>query len=342
VGLISSFGISTQSSVPHFFHRNLTSRSGRLGNGYTSDYFVAPESGDIYFYSPEVLEAGRGVSGQQNLYVYHDGSVQFVATLLPPGTTCEASGGGTQAPACSETTIGRIEVSPDGRFAAFVASAKLTDYDNDGRSMMYRYDAELDELTCVSCLPSGALPQHEVYGSMNGLFMTDDGRVFFATKDAVVPRDTNAATDVYEYVQSRPQLITPGTTSGENESVFGLTPFLRSGLVGVSANGLDAYVAVYDRLTIQDENGKSLKIYDARTGGGFPVSPPPSPCAAADECHGPSSTPAAPITAGSVGQLGGGGNLPPKRCVRKKFRAQKKANRRKPPKRCHPDRRSAK
>ena len=41
--------------------------------------------------------------------------------------------------------------------------------------------------------------------------MTNDGRAFFATDDALVHGDTNEAQDVYEYVDGRPQLITTGT-----------------------------------------------------------------------------------------------------------------------------------
>ena len=41
--------------------------------------------------------------------------------------------------------------------------------------------------------------------------MTNDGRAFFTTDDALVHGDTNEAQDVYEYVDGRPQLITPGT-----------------------------------------------------------------------------------------------------------------------------------
>ena len=67
------------------------------------------------------------------------------------------------------------------------------------------------------------------------------------------------------------------------------------GLVGVSADGTDVYFATYDTLVGQDRNGEALKIYDARTGGGFPFTPPVPPCVAADECHGPSS--AAPADA---------------------------------------------
>ena len=40
--------------------------------------------------------------------------------------------------------------------------------------------------------------------------MSNDGRTFFYTIDALVPKDTNNLRDVYEYVDGRPQLITTG------------------------------------------------------------------------------------------------------------------------------------
>ena len=57
--------------------------------------------------------------------------------------------------------------------------------------------------------PSGAHADSDVEASQDGLFMTDDGRAFFATEDPLVHADTNRAQDVYEYVEGRPQLITP-------------------------------------------------------------------------------------------------------------------------------------
>ena len=45
----------------------------------------------------------------------------------------------------------------------------------------------------------------------DGLFITDDGRTFFSTTESLVPQDTNEGEDVYEFVDGRPQLITPGT-----------------------------------------------------------------------------------------------------------------------------------
>ncbi len=94
-------------------------------------------------------------------------------------------------------------------------------------------------------MPSGAPPTSDVAASQNGLFMTNDGRVFFTTEDALVHGDTNDGLDVYEYVDGRPQLITPGT--GETQGTAGFLAVENTpGLVGVSANGTDVYFSTYD------------------------------------------------------------------------------------------------
>jgi hypothetical protein len=64
-----------------------------------------------------------------------------------------------------------------------------------------------------------------------------------------------------------------------------------SSLLSVNGSGTDAYFFTRDRLVTQDENGNNVKIYDARSLGGFPFVPPAIPCKASDECHGP-GTPA--------------------------------------------------
>src|SRR5207342_3051476 len=80
------------------------------------------------------------------------------------------------------------------------------------------------------------------------------------------------------------------------------------GLEGVSADGRDVYFTTFDTLVPQDQNGSFVKIYDARSGGGFEPAPPLAPCVAADECHGSDSssvsTPPLPTGASS----GNGGN----------------------------------
>jgi hypothetical protein len=291
---------------PSFFSR-FGRNYGKGGNSFT-DSFLASESGDIFFHSPELLDGpSNGVEGGVNLYLFRDNEVSYVTTF-DPGTVCTP-----QVPVCSEGPIARMEVSPDGSNAAFMTNARLTAYDNAGFTTMYRYRPAADDLTCVSCLPSGDPPTGPVKGSINGLYMTNDGRTFFATSDSLVSTDTNEGQDVYEYVDGRPQLITPGTGIASLPvcAQCGLTSYSQPGLVGVSADGTDAYFATFDVLTPQDRNGGNLKIYDARTNGGFSFVPPPPGCEAADECHGPSSAPPAPIDDGTGDRLGAGGNLTP-------------------------------
>jgi hypothetical protein len=179
---------------------------------------------------------------------------------------------------------------------------------------MYRYDAETEKVQCVSCRPDGSVPDGDVLGSEGGRFLTDDGRVLFDTTEPLVRRDTNAGidrdgnltgADVYEFVDGRPQLITTGTGTGLPNRKSSASV---AGLYGVSANGVDVYFGTYETLVGQDRNGQQLKLYDARTNGGFPFIPPPAPCAAADECHGPSSVPPALPASGTGTALGAGGN----------------------------------
>jgi hypothetical protein len=66
----------------------------------------------------------------------------------------------------------------------------------------------------------------------------------------------------------------------------GSSPF-SSGLLGISADGTDAYIFTRDTLVPQDQNGTLTKVYDARALGGFLFIPQSPPCAASDECHGP-------------------------------------------------------
>jgi hypothetical protein len=49
-----------------------------------------------------------------------------------------------------------------------------------------------------------------------------------------------------------------------------------------------------------DENGGAVKIYDARSGGGYPQSAERLPCAASDECHGPGTPQPGPPNINSI------------------------------------------
>ena len=280
-----------------------------LSGNCRSDNSIASRSGDIYFFSPEQLDGSRGIPDKENLYVFHGGQAQYVTTLLA-GPFCK--GEGFQR-ICSGTPIARIQVSPDGSHAAFLTTSSVTQYDSAGHLEMYLYDPSTRKVLCASCIPSGAPPTSDVAASQNGLFMSNDGRAFFSTEDALVQGDTNSAVDVYEYVNGRPQLISLGTgethTSIEGSTLNGLGSITVPGLVGVSATGTDVYFATFDTLVPADHNGLFLKFYDARAGGGFPSPAPPPPCNAADECHGAGSAPPAGVRNGTGGALGAGGNI---------------------------------
>jgi hypothetical protein len=174
-------------------------------------------------------------------------------------------------------SYGDFQVTPDGRFGAFSSTLPLTGYDNADFSEVFRYDTQGDALECVSCNPTNARAEGGSALTTNGLSLTDDGRVFFNSSDALAPRDLDSRQDAYEWADATPQLISTGSS-----------PFASS-LLGASADGRDADFFTRDALVPQDQNGSLVRVYDARTGGGFPFVPAPVLCKASDECHGPGS-----------------------------------------------------
>jgi len=284
--------------------------SGGEGGNCRSDSGLASENGDIYFFSPEQLEGSRGIPDQENLYDYRNGRVQYVTTLTTGPHCFQSPVEGFTDEACSSTPVARMEVSPDDSHMAFATASPITQYNNAGHLEMYTYEPATSQIECASCIPSGEPPTSDIAASQDGLFMTNDGRVFFTTYDALVHGDTNHAIDVYEYVNGRAQLITPGT--GETAISSGVVSAIENppGLLGVSADGRDVYFSTYDTLVPQDHNGLFLKIYDAREDGGFPSPAPLPPCEAADECHGASSSPPPSIQKGTEASLGSGGSVP--------------------------------
>jgi hypothetical protein len=267
------------------------------------DNSVSPTADAVLFYSPEQLDpTNPGVPNERNLYESVNGQIRRIATL-------DAS-----------TTVKRVQVSPDGNHIALLTDSAITSYESAGHDEMYVYNAINDSIVCASCLPSGSPPTSNVHASGSGLFMADDGRVFFGTRDSLVAQDTNGYLDVYEYVGGRPQLISAGTGFGDSTKSVPFFPGGSLGLEAVTGDGVDVYFSTFDTLVPQDHNGHFVKFYDARTNGGIPFKPPLLPCAAADECHGPGSLPAPEPQIGTAADLGEGGNASP---------ATKKASRRK-------------
>ncbi|MGA8746207.1 MAG: hypothetical protein WB507_10125 [Solirubrobacterales bacterium] len=191
-----------------------------------------------------------------------------------------------------------FQVSPSGDYAAFPSALPLAGYDSASLREIYRYNAVDAMLECASCNPTGEQATGEATLPSNGLGLADDGRVFFNSTEGLVDRDLNETEDAYEW---EPQGFAFGHGVPPCEIAGGCLELISTGaspfgssLLGVSSDGTDAYFFTRDKLVEQDENGSSVKIYDARELGGFPYVPTPPQCKASDECHGRGSEPPPP------------------------------------------------
>ena len=208
-------------------------------------------------------------------------------------------------------TVARAPVSPpSGTTVLFTSQAQLTSYANAGFDELYLYEATSGRLTCVSCNPSGAPATSAAYltgnqlslgGEPRNAFLTrnlsDDGsRVFFQTKEALVPQDTNEQTDVYEWERegaggaggcSRSSasfnagsggcLYLISTGESADQSYFG----------DASADGGDVFFFTRQPLVGQDQDDND-DLYDARVEGGIAAQNPPPPAGCTGEgCLGP-------------------------------------------------------
>jgi hypothetical protein len=279
---------------------------------------LATGNGTIYFLSPEKLD-GTGTLNEPNLFVVKGSEAPHRVTTLEPGDPMVRD-------SAKDSEIRRFrdfQVTPNGAFAVFSVAAPLTGFENHGQLEVFRYDAGTQKIDCASCAASEARPAGNSVLSSHGLSVIDDGRVFFTSPDSLVLRDTDEKRDAYEWTNGEARLISSGTS-----------PF-DSGLLSATANGRDVYFFTRDTFVGSDHNGTLMKIYDAREHGGFFAIPEPPPCAASDECHGPSSaTPPEP----QMGSRGGTeGNFTPckkgkglikknGRCVKKHHRHHKRHN----------------
>ncbi|HEX6664981.1 MAG TPA: hypothetical protein VF081_00120 [Solirubrobacterales bacterium] len=264
----------------------------------------------IYFVDTVVLseeensEGAKAQAGKDNLYAWSAGSpTRFVATLLPTDNKDQGSGGGI-ADWVAVPSLRTAEASPDGRYLAFVSraplAAPLPAYSNVGPCEenlatseflqvpcpeVYLYDSAVGELVCASCAPSGADPLG--WSALRRLeaappsmpqshYLSNSGRLFFDTQDALSPFDTNEGIeDVYQF---EPEGV--GGCGREG----GCVDLISAGREGIDSNflasdetGDNAFFTTRDRLLAADSDAL-MDLYDAREDGGFlPVSEPSPP-----------------------------------------------------------------
>jgi hypothetical protein len=224
---------------------------------------------------------------------------------------------------------------------------------------VFLYDAQgnggAGRVVCASCNPTGARPAGVEYQKLqSGLtgseasnfrasqgiaasvpgwtpFQLDDaryqsrylsaqGRLFFASSDALVPQDINRNEDVYEFEPAGvgdcttasstfsevsggcASLISSGTADGE------------SGFLDASATGGDVFFLTGERLVSSDVD-TAVDLYDARAcSAGSPcVSYPAAPpaCTTADGCRAAPTPQPAIFGSPSSATFSGAGNMPP-------------------------------
>lgn len=250
-------------------------------------------------------------------------------------------------------------VSPNGRWLAFMSSRPLTGYENrDAASSerdeeVFLYDADSAHLLCASCNPSGARPQGaqivgeepEAIVDAQGIwqhrwlaasvpgwtnasgnnflhqprYLSDSGRIFFNSPDALAPSDGNGNWDVYEF---EPAGIGDCTGSNpryepDNDGCLALVSSSHSTRVSTfmdaSESGDDVFFLTSAKLAPEDSD-TAADVYDAHVCSSespcLPSPPPSARCADSTTCQGPpTATPTAenPPTA----TLNGRGNVHP-------------------------------
>lgn len=312
----------------------------------------------VYFVSSTVLtneENSAGMvaqAGKPNLYLAHEGTTAFIATL----SSLDANPTFGKVPFSVRPSFRQARVSADGQHAAFTSTGSPTGYDNidaiSGKAdaEVYLYDAVGKELVCVSCNPSGSRPVGENLGNsinqywaaahlpvwQNALndsrLLTEDGRrLYFEATDSLVARDTNGVGDVYQWEeegaggcdQSDPSFVPD--SSGCIELISAGKSPRKSEFIEADPSGKNVFFATLSSLVPQDYG--LVDIYDARVGGGFEP-PPTAPVDCEGEaCQNPPPSPEAPTPTSSAyegpGNVAGSGRQKGRRCPASKRKVSK-------------------
>ncbi len=322
------------------------------GNAQVQGVVGASEDGSVlYFVAHAVLKQGA-TNGANNLYMLRDNGGSWTPAFIATLASGDVPDWGGRDPDLGEVTSQVSPDGSYLAFMSSASPTGYDNHDaNSGQPdvEVYLYDSGSGHLACVSCNPTGAQPvgeadynqedkepipmdiqgaweQQWLAGAIRGwteeethkaLYqsreLSDSGRLFFDSSDALVPHDTNGREDVYEYEPEGTgtcelesgcvSLISAGT--GSADSIF----------MDASVNGEDAFFITRDKLVGEDFDD-SFDMYDAHVCSASepcpavaPVAPPP--CTTGDSCK-PSPSPQ-PAIFGSPASatFSGAGNLAP-------------------------------
>jgi hypothetical protein len=262
----------------------------------------------VYFVANAQLDGDKGIAGEPNLYLWHEGAVEFIATLSP--LDAEANWNNRPLEFGEVPPIGS-RVSADGTEALITTSAVQPGFDNAGEDEIYRYStAPAASWTCISCNTLGAAPTGDatlsaptfpLFGNLNPGYLnralnSAQGAVFFSTGDRLVEADQNNVIDAYRWHEGELSLLSTG--EGEFPSFF----------LDADASGENAYIATRDRLVPQDTDNLR-DVYDVRVNGGILAEPSPPGCGP-EPCRGPSPGPGQATAPGTATFVGPGNPKP--------------------------------
>jgi hypothetical protein len=228
---------------------------------------MSDDASHVYFIATAALTPAAQ-AGEPNLYVFSGGQTRFISTVP------------------AETWLERA--SRSGQFAILRSTGSMAGADSAGHEVLYRYDEQADEFACVSCRVDGApsagdstLQDRAAQAGGSGVRnIADDGTVFFASNDRLVPEDLTSAWDVYQYDENGPSLLTTGRSQYDS--------FIQDN----SDDGTSVFFVTKSALLPSDTDGGLGDLYAARVGGGFPEpGPAPAECVE-DECQGAMPAPA--------------------------------------------------
>ncbi len=179
--------------------------------------------------------------------------------------------------------------------------------------MVYVYDYQEDELSCVSCNPDGSPPKFDsgdprVVAPVRPQYLpgyvrmmqhqmrivTEDGSVFFTTVDGLVPEDRNGMKDAYAWKDGQLRLISRARAGRSSR------------FLDASVDGKYVYFSTSDPIAPGD-SGTSPDIYATFAGAGFvEESLAEEPVCGGPDCRSAArNVPAAPVI-GSVDFVGAG------------------------------------
>lgn len=337
---------------PHCELTDLTpAASGEVADVLGS-VLVSKDGSYVYFVADGLLAPGA-VAGKSNLYVHHAGTTKFVAALSPNDAPDWAVSLVNQTARVSPDGRWLAFMSQEDLTGYDTRDAVSGQPDEE----VYLYDASSAALMCASCNPTGARPQGVEAGERliqrpegGGLgpwplhawlaanvpgwsrisgfqsdyqsrYLSDNGRLFFNSSDALAAQDVDGTEDVYEYEPPGAGSCTKSSTDFSERS-SGCIDLLSSGtsaeesvFMDASETGGDVFFLTAARLAQQDLD-TSLDVYDAHecTTSSPCLAPQPlipPACDTGDACK-PAPTPQPTIYgAPSSATFSGAGNVVP-------------------------------